>query len=181
MLAEQLDMPLGTIAYHVRTLHSLGLLKLVAKRQRRGATEHYYETTDHPRFSDDAWDRLDVVTKHRILSSILNESHDLAMQAAATGGFDRADAHFTRTPLKLDEKGWAKLAKATKQWLAVAGQVEEESARRLERNPDATVSSSLIIQFFESAPSQAPQEAPSRGAPARRASASRSKASTRGR
>ena len=48
ILASKLNQPLGTIAYHVRTLYDLGLLKLVSTRQRRGATEHYYKTTGHP-------------------------------------------------------------------------------------------------------------------------------------
>ncbi len=52
VLATKLDQPLGTIAYHVRTLYDLGLLELVSTRQRRGATEHYYRTKAHPRFTD---------------------------------------------------------------------------------------------------------------------------------
>jgi DNA-binding transcriptional ArsR family regulator len=37
-LSSKLDATLGTVAYHVRTLHSLGLVELVDTRQRRGAT-----------------------------------------------------------------------------------------------------------------------------------------------
>src|ERR1700679_1269985 len=66
ILASKLDQPLGTIAYHVRTLYDLGLLKLVSTRQRRGATEHYYQTTAHPRSTADAWDELDGVSKQRV-------------------------------------------------------------------------------------------------------------------
>src|ERR1700761_8538356 len=56
ILASKLQQPLGTVAYHVRTLYDLGLLKLVSTRQRRGATEHYYKTKAHPKLSDDAGD-----------------------------------------------------------------------------------------------------------------------------
>lgn len=41
-LAELLNVPLGTVAYHVRTLRDLGVLKPAGSAQRRGATEHYY-------------------------------------------------------------------------------------------------------------------------------------------
>src|SRR5215216_68792 len=47
-LSSQLDATLGTVAYHVRTLHSLGLVELVDTRQRRGATEHYYPRARAP-------------------------------------------------------------------------------------------------------------------------------------
>ena len=42
-LAEDLGAPLGNVSYHVRQLHSLGLIKLVRKTPRRGAIEHHYE------------------------------------------------------------------------------------------------------------------------------------------
>jgi DNA-binding transcriptional ArsR family regulator len=42
MLAIKLELPLGTVAYHVRELYKLGLLKLVKTQQKRGATEHIY-------------------------------------------------------------------------------------------------------------------------------------------
>lgn len=44
-LAEELKAPLGNVSYHVRILVSLGALKLVKKRPRRGAIEHYYALT----------------------------------------------------------------------------------------------------------------------------------------
>jgi len=50
-LAGRLEAPLGTVAYHVRTLERLGLIEMVATHQRRGATEHVYATRRHPRLS----------------------------------------------------------------------------------------------------------------------------------
>lgn len=41
-LAIAFGMPIGSVSYHVRRLHSLGYLRLVKKTQRRGATEHHY-------------------------------------------------------------------------------------------------------------------------------------------
>jgi DNA-binding transcriptional ArsR family regulator len=45
-LAEQLDVPLGVLSYHVRRLVDLGLLRLVRRVPRRGAVEHYYTAAD---------------------------------------------------------------------------------------------------------------------------------------
>ena len=131
VLAGKLDMPLGTVSYHVRTLCQLGLLDLVSTRQRRGATEHYYRARAHPRFTDAAWEQLGAVTKQRMISAVLNQIHEYASRSAAAGGFDVADAHFTRTPLKLDPKGWTELAEATKDWLRKTARIEKDAAARL--------------------------------------------------
>lgn len=149
MLAKAVDQPLGTVAYHVRTLHDLGLLKLVKTRQRRGATEHYYRTTAHPRFTDQAWSELDTVAKQRVLTALLSKAHDFATRAAARGGFDVADAHFTSTPLELDRQAWTELAAATKQWLETTARLEQEAKARLADDPHGQISAGLVILFFE--------------------------------
>jgi hypothetical protein len=41
-LSQQFDISLNVIAYHVRALRDLDLIKLYDKKQRRGATEHLY-------------------------------------------------------------------------------------------------------------------------------------------
>jgi hypothetical protein len=152
MLANKLEQPLGTIAYHVRTLYDLGLLDLVSTRQRRGATEHYYRTKAHPRFTDDAWAELDTVSKQRVLTAILIRAHEYATRAAAAGGFDAADAHFTTTPLTLDAEGWTELAKTTKKWLAETAQIEREAAARLATDPHSAIDVGLVILLFEAHP-----------------------------
>lgn len=149
MLADKLGVPLGTVAYHVRTLYDLGLLKLAKTRQRRGAVEHYYEAVEHPRFTDEAWSSLDVVSKQRVLAAVLTEAHHDAIQAAAAGGFDAADAHFTRTPLRLDARGWTKLAAASKRWLEEAAKIQAESNKRLEKTEAEDQAAELVVLLFE--------------------------------
>src|ERR1700677_3672297 len=85
ILANKLDQPLGTIAYHVRTLYDLGLLKLVSTRQRRGATEHYYQTTGHPHATSETWEALDSVSKQRLLTATVARANDYATRSAAQG------------------------------------------------------------------------------------------------
>jgi DNA-binding transcriptional ArsR family regulator len=45
-VAERLGEDIRNVAYHVRVLQRLGCLQLVETRQRRGATEHFYEVTE---------------------------------------------------------------------------------------------------------------------------------------
>jgi hypothetical protein len=160
ILANKLGQPLGTIAYHVRTLYDLGLLKLVSTRQRRGATEHYYQTTGHPRGSEESWEALDSVSKQRLLTALLARASDYASRSAAAGGFDAKDAHISTNALKLDAKGWTQLAKETKKWLAKAEQIEREAAERIEAEPESLLPVGLNIMLFEALPFSA--EAPAR-------------------
>lgn len=160
LLASALNQPLGTVAYHVRVLYDLGLVELVSTRQRRGATEHYYRTTAHPRFTDEAWDALDPVAKQRVLTAVLSKAHDYATRAAAGGGFDPADAHFTSTPLKLDAQAWGELAKATKAWLQATARIEKDAARRLARDPHSQLNVGLVILLFQAVPYSADFAAP---------------------
>jgi DNA-binding transcriptional ArsR family regulator len=152
LLANRLGQSLGTIAYHVRILYDLGLLDLVSTRQRRGATEHYYRTNAHPRFTDEAWSELDTVAKQRVLTAILNKAHDYASRAAAAGGFDAPDAHFTSTPLKLDAQGWSELAQSTKRWLEETEQIEHDASERLATQPHGALDVGLVILLFEAVP-----------------------------
>lgn len=43
--AEAQDLSVGTSAYHMRTLTTLGLVRVKATRPVRGAVEHFYELT----------------------------------------------------------------------------------------------------------------------------------------
>jgi len=159
-LAEKLQLPIGTVAYHVKTLHNLGLLTLDHTRQRRGAVEHYYRALEHPRFTDEAWSRLDLVSKQRVLAAVLTQAHEDAVRAAAAGGFDAADAHFTRTPLRLDAVGWAELAEVSKRWLDEAARIQDESDERIADGADGELGAELVVLLFETADSGAPDEVP---------------------
>lgn len=152
VLASKLSQSLGTVSYHVRTLYDLGVLDLVSTRQRRGATEHIYRARAHPRFTDEAWDELGTVPKQRLISASLNQIHDYASRSAASGGFDRADAHISRSARKLDQQGWDELALASKRWLEEGARIEREAAERLRESPDDEVDVGLVILLFEAQP-----------------------------
>jgi DNA-binding transcriptional ArsR family regulator len=152
VLASKLDQPLGTIAYHVRTLYDLGLLKLVSTRQRRGATEHYYKTTGHPHGSEEAWEGLDAISKQRLLTALIAKATDYATRSAAAGGFDAKEAHISTNALKLDQQGWDALAKEARKWLARVDQIEQEAAERIAGDAEAGVNVGLTLMLFEALP-----------------------------
>jgi DNA-binding transcriptional ArsR family regulator len=152
ILASKLNQPLGTIAYHVRTLYDLGLLKLVSTRQRRGATEHYYKTTGHPASSEEAWEGLDAISKQRLLTALIAKATDYATRSAAAGGFDAKEAHISTDALKLDREGLEQLAQESKKWLARAQEIERQSAARMGADQASALSVGLTLMLFEALP-----------------------------
>jgi len=52
-LADEFDQPVGRVAYHVRSLVGMGLLRFVRHTTRRGAIQHYYALSDAFRDGED--------------------------------------------------------------------------------------------------------------------------------
>jgi DNA-binding transcriptional ArsR family regulator len=151
-LAEELAAPLGNVSYHVRILAKLGLLKLVRKRQRRGAIEHMYRANGRVRVSDRAWGQVPGIVKEAMVEASLDQVGRYVEQSAAMGGFERPEAHMSRQPLRLDAKGWKELSAAVATLLEHANAIEAESQKRLEgRNHDGEFEAGLVMMLFEGA------------------------------
>lgn len=152
ILATRLEQPLGTVAYHVRTLYDLGLLKLVRTRQRRGATEHYYRAVPPPPVSGEDWSELDAVSKQRLLTAMLTRAHEYATRSAAAGGFDNSEASFATRSLELDEQGWKELADASKRLLDEAERIAAAAAQRMATGGNGKLEVGLTLHLFEGVP-----------------------------
>ena len=150
-LAEWLDATLGTVSYHVRALHDFGLIELVRTTQVRGAIAHHYKARVRPRVSDEAWASAAPIVKQAAVGAALQTVDDYARASAAAGGFDRGEAHLSRTNLRLDAKGWEAAAKACEKLLGELNRIEEASAKRLEKDPHAEGASdaAMVLLLFE--------------------------------
>ena len=150
-LAEWLDATLGTVSYHVRTLHDFGLIELVRTTQVRGAIAHHYKARVRPRIDDEAWASAAPIVKQAAVGAALQTVDDYARASAAAGGFDRAEAHLTRTNLRLDARGWQAAAKACEKLLAELGRIEEAAAKRIAKDPHAegTSDAAMVVLLFE--------------------------------
>jgi DNA-binding transcriptional ArsR family regulator len=149
-LAEWLDATLGTVSYHVRTLHDFGLIELVRTSQVRGAIAHHYKSRVRPRVTDEAWVSARPVVKQAAVGAALQTVDEYARASAAAGGFDRAEAHLSRTNLRLDARGWQAAAKACEKLLADLAKIEEAASKRLEKDPEAGTDAALVVMLFES-------------------------------
>ena len=151
-LAEELGAPLGNVSYHVRTLTDLGLLKLVRRRTRRGAVEHYYKATGRATVSDRAWTQVPSVVRKSMTGVALQQAIEQAVSAAENGGFDTDESHVTRHAVALDDKGLREVTEALER---LHGELDEIRARAAERTgSDEEVGDrqvALVTMLFESA------------------------------
>jgi DNA-binding transcriptional ArsR family regulator len=150
-LAGLLGASLGVVSYHVRTLHQLGLVELVGETRVRGAVEHHYRATERGAIPDEAWARASPMAKQAAVGATLQNIEAYTSAAAAAGGFDRADAHLTRTLLQIDEQGFRDLAAACARLGEEAERIEREAGERraAEARGGAPLDAGLVVMLFE--------------------------------
>jgi DNA-binding transcriptional ArsR family regulator len=150
-LAQVLEGTLGTVSYHVRTLHQLGLIELVGETRVRGAVEHHYRAKFRPEITDEAWDKAPPIAKQAAVGSSLQMIDDYARASAAAGGFDHADAALIRLSMTLDAKGWQLLTKACKRLYEQAQRIEADARERLDSGASAEdeIDVGLVMMMFE--------------------------------
>jgi len=151
-LAAELGAEIGVVSYHVRRLASLKLLKLVNSVPRRGAVEHYYTATARPQITSSAWGTMPSIVKQATLSAAIEEVGSQIAAAAADGGFDKAEAHLTRTPFTVDEKGWKALARELDALLPRLQKIEAASRQRLARSDhQGEQTAAVVLMLFNQA------------------------------
>jgi DNA-binding transcriptional ArsR family regulator len=151
-LARWLHATVGTVAYHVRTLRSLGLIELVAETRVRGGLAHHYRARVGPPVSPKAWAAASPVAKQAAVGAALDTIADYSRAAAATGGFDAESAHLARVPMRLDPQGWQEASDACQELLARLKEIAAAAYERLDGDPHrhGVLDASTVLLLFES-------------------------------
>jgi DNA-binding transcriptional ArsR family regulator len=155
-LADELNEPLGNVAYHVKMLEQLNCIELVGTTPRRGAVEHFYRATVRPFLSEAEWSRLPESSRRSISATRLREIWSDAAAAVENNTFDsRTDRHLSWTNLTLDEQGWRDLADLLSDTLDRALELQSEVAARMEGDAaEGAVNAKLVLMGYEAAPPQ---------------------------
>lgn len=151
-LSAELGQPLGTVSYHVRTLHEMGLLRLVGEKRQRGAVEHYYTGVKWV-IHEDAWKTLPSSIKQTVHASFLSQIGEGVSSAASAGGFDEPYALLNHDVLALDEEGVLELAREASALMKRALAIEAESKVRSEDSVSTgtaleAVKVNLVLMLF---------------------------------
>ena len=158
-LAKALGLPVNRVSYHVRQLSRFGLIKLVKKTPRRGAVEHHYRLEARPRISDQAWGQVPEIVKQAMTGAAVQQILAHVHDGAAAGGFDRADAHLSRSDLRLDQRGWQEISKELARTLERVDDIHAASSERRKRSDHAgQVRGTVVLALLEtmSAPDAPP-------------------------
>jgi DNA-binding transcriptional ArsR family regulator len=158
-IARTLRADLGVVAYHIRTLHRLGLIELVRETPRRGAIQRFYQARPRPRATTQGWANARPVSKQAHVGAALQQINDIALAANANGGFDRPGTHFDRRVLKVDAEGFQRLTETLAQVLEDVDRIGSESAERLshEAGPESEVG--FVMMMFDAPPGAADDRA----------------------
>ena len=152
-LSQWLGTTLGATAYHVRTLHKLGLIELVDETRVRGAVEHHYKAKPRPKAGGEDWSKASPVAKQAAVGSQLRMLMDQVEASAAAGAFDRGDAVLERRTARLDEKGFAQLGAEVGRLLERFDKIAADAGKRLDRaGGEGAVEAGLVALAFESVP-----------------------------
>ena len=136
----------------MRALHQLGLIELADETRVRGAIEHHYRAGQRPMVSEEAWAQAPPIAKQAAVGSALQMIDEYARKSAAEGGFDRREAHLSRTSITVDDKGWEQLNKACLKFVEQVEKIEEgakEAAKRPARG--AAGDAAVVLMAFEAA------------------------------
>jgi DNA-binding transcriptional ArsR family regulator len=149
-ISRMLRAPLGVVAYHVRTLDRLGLIELQREAPVRGAVQRFFRARERPAVSAESWSKAPPVAKQALIGATLQQINDYARASNAAGGIDRADAHVTRTALKLDPEGWERLAELLNGVLGEIESIEREvAARQGDETAPPLDDAGLVMMLFE--------------------------------
>jgi DNA-binding transcriptional ArsR family regulator len=159
-LAQELEAPLGNVSYHVRTLAQLGLIKLVRRRQRRGAVEHYYRAHVRPVIANEDWEDLPGVAKTAMVHANLTTTFEHVGQAGRSGGFDRADSHLSRTTIEVDEAAWKEVSGEIQAIYDRVRKLGDAAAKRGDVNGDGGRRTATVVLMLFEGTSSAPETAP---------------------
>ena len=156
-LAEELDVPLPNLSYHIRMLVQLDLLKLVRTRPRRGAIEHYYQAKGRVAVSDRAWGQVPTLVKEAMVAASLRNVGELVETAAARGGFEAADSHLSSQRIKVDAEGWEEVSKRMRAFFEDVQRIQADSEKRRNDSDHLDeVDAGVVMMLFKAPPVDAP-------------------------
>ena len=151
LLSQELDQSLNLVAYHVRVLEKYDCIELVDTKQRRGATEHFYRATRRQFLTDSEWSRMPQALRPGLSGAMLKAVFDDIEEAVSKNTFDEVeDRHLSRTPMVVDEQGWAETATLLGETLDQVLAIQAAASERLANSDETGLLSKVQILHFKS-------------------------------
>jgi DNA-binding transcriptional ArsR family regulator len=151
-IAQQIGKDVGHVGYHVRKLQQLDLIELVDERPVRGAVEHFYRAIERPFVSEEEFVKQSI-SEREVFTRYVLQCHvtDIA-RAMDEHTFDaRSNRWLARTPLVVDEAGFAELSSLHEEMVSRTLEIQAKSAERMtgEGSDEKGISTMSTNMFFE--------------------------------
>ena len=116
--------------------------------------EHHYRADYGAHIDNEVWSATPPVIKRSLVGAMLGEVGNDATTAAATGGFDHADAILARSKYVLDQEAWEELSAMLANVLERANELQKQAEKRLKASGhEGERRAGLGLLLFESSPS----------------------------
>ncbi len=150
-IAQELGEGLSQVSYHVKVLKEFNCIELVDTKPRRGAVEHFYRAIAAPFLTDSDFKSLSPEARQDLSVVSVQMIVRDAVEALEAGTFDsRADRHFSRTALVVDEQGWKDVASLLADTLDRVLEIQVESSMRLAKSAGKEIHAKVDMLHFES-------------------------------
>jgi DNA-binding transcriptional ArsR family regulator len=131
-IADEIGVPLGRVAFHVKELFNTGCIELVRTEPRRGAVEHFYRAARQPMLTDEAWRKLnDGAARQEIAGLAFKAVVTEGLAALRAGKMDDDDLHLSWRVVSLDAEGRRELADHQMESLERTEEIRVASEARL--------------------------------------------------
>src|SRR4029077_4084443 len=130
-IADEIGVPVGRVAFHVKELFNTGCIELVKTEPRRGAVEHYYRAARQPLLTDEDWRKLDDGDARQEIAGLAFKAVVTeGLAALRTGKMDDDDLHLSWQVVNLDAEGRRELAEHQLESLERTEQIRAASGER---------------------------------------------------
>jgi hypothetical protein len=151
-LAEEFDLDVKRVAYHVRELTALGYLELIDTEPRRGSIEHVYRPVQGFKAWWHEWSELFPAFKRIVAASALRLGVEAIGASIDSGRFEaREDSVLAQDTFRTDERGAAEAAKVLAKTLEDLMAISDDAKARLSETHEQGILFSYVISGFEGA------------------------------
>jgi hypothetical protein len=151
-LAEEFDLDVKRVAYHVRELTALGYLELIDTEPRRGSIGHIYRAVRGLEAWRDEWSELSPAFRQRVAASALGLGVEAIGASIDSGKFgSREDSVLVQDTFRTDERGADEASKVLVKAVEDLMKISADANARLAEQGEEGFLLSYLLSSFEGA------------------------------
>jgi DNA-binding transcriptional ArsR family regulator len=152
-IGRTMNTDVSSVNYHVQVLVDEGLIELVAKRQVRGAVEHFYRAVDLPFVSNEQEAERSPADRRTFAETTVAIYAANVADALDRGTMlKRSDHYLVRHALSVDEEGWSELSEAFGALMETVFDIKQTAAERMQTSDEKPIRVVAFENLFEVPP-----------------------------